>query len=97
MVGKCLSADNPSTLLLSFRLYPLDSDESRPFRNSLRDHGLLARGHRVCVGQLARLHQRPSVRPTETCTPKHADTRSEVTTSHSGPETVNSPSETRPP
>ncbi len=47
--------------------------------------------------QVARLHHRPSVQPTETCTPKHEDTRAEVTTSQSGPDATKAPLDTRPP
>ena len=47
--------------------------------------------------QTARLHQRPSVHPTVTASPKQSETRAEVTTSDSGPDATSAPLETRAP
>ena len=49
------------------------------------------------AAQRARLHHRPSVHPTVTSTPKQAETRAEVTTSHNGPDATSCPPETSPP
>ena len=47
--------------------------------------------------QTARLHQRPSVRPTVTATPKHAETASEVIARVRGPEATRCPARMRAP
>src|ERR1700677_2400625 len=88
MVGKCHSADlvgtSPDALFVPSATRRIKALFRVPFTEIARR-------------QEARLHQRPSVQPTVTATPKQADTRAEVTTSGSGPDATSRPPETRPP
>ena len=83
------TAPTSSALLLSLRLYPQRRAESRP--------SFGRRAASAPARHTARLHQRPSVHPTVTASPKQSETRAEVTTSDSGPDATSAPLETSAP
>src|ERR1700722_16784128 len=83
------TAPTLSALLLSLRLYAQRRAESRP--------SFGRRAASPSAPHTARLHQRPSVHPTVTASPKQSETRAEVTTSDSGPDATSAPLETSAP
>jgi hypothetical protein len=83
MVGKCHSADLVGTSPLNSVCTPVTaSKQALVFLPCSCTRG---------ADQVARLHHRPAVHPTVTGTPKQAETRSDVTTSHNGPAAINAP------